>query len=168
MCDFSSLSISPYGGGERAFWKNMRSFKYTRLTLQDGFFDRFGFSFWGAMFRDSCLATSNDNRNVRKTEASNAPGVIYAPIPLCRSRYDLSISSGRAGVGKMKPIWTMIFKSTWWENIKLSTAHRHEVVQVGSESGSAMSCLCYSSVPDLNTLIPLCLRHHYALPACLN
>ena len=90
-----------------------------------------------------------------------------APIPLCRSRYDLSISSGRAGSGKMKPIWTMIFKSAWWENIQLSTAHRHEVVQVGSESGSAMPCPCYRGVPDLNTLIPLCLRHHYALPACL-
>ena len=53
------------------------------------------------------------------------------------------------------------------KNIQLSTAHRHEVVQVGSESGSAMPYPCYSGVPDLNTLIPLCLRHHYALPACL-
>ena len=67
----------------------------------------------------------------------------------------------------MKPIWTMIFKSAWWENIQLSTAHRHEVVHVGSESGSAMPCPCYRGVPDLNMLIPLCLRHHYALPACL-
>ena len=77
-------------------------------------------------------------------------------------------------VGQDRVKWSryepLIFKSTWWENIQLPTAQsarRHEVVHVGSESGSAMPCPCYSGVPDLNTLISLCLRCYYVLPACL-